>query len=232
MYLARRDGNFLSREELAESLRESCVVVAVRVLDEQQLLRAVAALTEGGVRAVELSYTTVRRAGWLVQSLKEKGLLVGVGSLTRSPQARESGALGPDFITATVTAPDVVSACIEMDMTCILTGFTPTEIWRAQEMGADFVKVPAQTLGGPDYIRSLRETLSARHLVGAEMPLDGYLPYLEAGVELLEFGSSLALPELVERENWAEISRRASKIVSACDDWKAKHKLPNIGSQP
>ena len=90
MYLARRDRNLLRREELAESLRESCVVVAVRVLDEQQLLRAVAALTEGGVRAVELSYTTVRRAGWLVQSLKEKGLLVGVGSLTRSPQARES----------------------------------------------------------------------------------------------------------------------------------------------
>ena len=222
----------MKREELPECLRESGVVVAVRDIDEQQLLRAVAALNEGGVRAVELSYTSVRRAGWLVQSLKERGLLVGVGSITRSPQARESGALGPDFITATVTAPDVVSACIEMDMTCILTGFTPTEIWRAQEMGADFVKVPAQTLGGPDYIHSLRETLSAQHLVGAEMPLDGYLPYLEAGVELLEFGSSLALPELVERENWAEISRRASKIVSACEDWKANHKLPNIGSQP
>jgi 2-keto-3-deoxy-6-phosphogluconate aldolase len=99
-------------------------------------------------------------------------------------------------------------------------------------MGADFVKVPAQALGGPDYIRSLRETLSAQHLVGAEMPLDGYLPYLEAGVELLEFGSSLALPELVEREDWTEISRRALKIVSACDDWKANHKPPNVGSQP
>jgi 2-keto-3-deoxy-6-phosphogluconate aldolase len=117
-----------------------------------------------------------------------------------------------------------------MDITCILSGLTPTEIWRAQEMGADFVKVPAQALGGSDYIHSLRETLSAQHLVGAEMPLDGYLPYLEAGVEFLEFGSSLALPELVERGNWAEISRRASKIVSACDGWKANHMLPDIGS--
>jgi 2-dehydro-3-deoxyphosphogluconate aldolase / (4S)-4-hydroxy-2-oxoglutarate aldolase len=229
---AEEDRKFLRREELAEALRESCIVVAVRVLDEQQLLRAVGALAEGGVRAVELSHTTVRRAGWLVQSLKEKGLLVGVGSITRSPQARESGTLGPDFITATVAAPDVVPACKEMDVTCILSGLTPTEIWRAQEMGADFVKVPAQAMGGSDYIRSLHETLAAPHLVGAEMPLDGYLPYLEAGVELLEFGSSLALPELVERENWAEISRRALKIVSACDDWKADHKLPGTSSQP
>lgn len=173
------------------------------------------------MQTVELSYSTVRSAGWLIQRLKESGLLVGVGSITRSPQARESGMLGADFITAAVAAPDVVAASKEMDIPCILTGLTPTEVWRAQEMEADFVKVPAGTLGGPDYIRSLRETIPARHLVGAEMPLDSYLPYLEAGVEVLEFRSSLALPELVEREKWAEISRRASKIVNACDDWRA-----------
>jgi len=211
----------LRREELAEALRESRVIAAVQVLGERQLLRAVAALTEGGMRAVELSYSTVRSAGWIVQALKEHELLVGVEAITRSPQARESGMLGADFIAAAVTAPDVVSACKEMDIPCILGGLTPTEVWRAQEMGADFVKVPAESLGGPDYIRSLRETLPARHLIGAEMPLDGYHPYLEAGVEVLEFRSSLALPELAKREDWAEISQRALDIVSACDNWKA-----------
>jgi hypothetical protein len=55
------------------------------------------------------------------------------------------------------------------------------------------------------------------------MPLDGYIPYLEAGVEVLEFRGSLELPRLVEREAWAEISRRASKIVSTCDDWREKN---------
>ncbi len=129
--------------------------------------------------------------------------------------------LGADFVTAVVTAPDVVAACKDMDIPCILTGLTPTEVWRAQEMEADFVKVPAEALGGPDYVRSLRETLSTRHLIGAEMPLNSYLPYLEAGVEVLEFKSSLALPKLVEEEKWAEISRRISEIISACDAWRA-----------
>jgi len=226
-YIARttdvpnEEGRKLLRgEEPARTLREICVIVAVRVIDEQQLLPTVAALVEGGIRAVELSYTTVQSAGWLVRSLKEKGLLVGVGSITRSSQARESGMLGADFVTATVTAPDVVSACKETNIPCILSGLTPTEIWRAQEMGADFVRVLAEALGGPNYIRSLHETLPVRHIVGADMSLDGYLPYLEAGTELLEFGRSLALPELVERENWAEISRRALKIVKACDNWR------------
>jgi 2-dehydro-3-deoxyphosphogluconate aldolase/(4S)-4-hydroxy-2-oxoglutarate aldolase len=213
----------LRKEELAEALREGCAIAAVQGLGEQQLLQAVAALTKGGMRTVELSYASVRSAGWLIQTLKENELLVGVGGITRSSQARESGMLGTDFITAAVTAPDVVSACKEMDIPCILSGFTPTEVWRAQEMGADFVKVPAEALGGPDYIRSLRETLPARHLIGAEMPLNGYCSYLAAGVEVLEFKSSLALSELVERENWAEISRRASNIVHACDNWRMSH---------
>jgi 2-dehydro-3-deoxyphosphogluconate aldolase / (4S)-4-hydroxy-2-oxoglutarate aldolase len=118
-----------------------------------------------------------------------------------------------------------VSACEEMKIPCILSGLTPTEVWRAHEMTADFVKITAaEALGGPPYIRSLRETLPDLQLVGADMPLDGYVPYLDAGVEVLEFQSSLELPRLVEGEAWAEISRRAAKIVNTHENWKARSK--------
>jgi 2-dehydro-3-deoxyphosphogluconate aldolase/(4S)-4-hydroxy-2-oxoglutarate aldolase len=213
----------LSKTELAEAIREIGVTATVRVPDEQQLLRAVRALIDGGVRAVELDYATIRSAASLIQELKESELLIGIGAVTRSAQAREARAFGADFITASVTTPDVVSACEEMKIPCILSGLTPTEVWRAHEMAADFVKITAaEALGGPSYIRTLRETLPALQLVGADMPLDGYIPYLDAGVEVLEFQSSLDLPRLVEGEAWAEISRRAAKIVSTRENWKAK----------
>jgi len=205
-------------------MRDIGIIATVQVPNEQHILRVVKALVDGGIRAVELAYSTVRSAGWLIQSLKESGLLVGIGAVTRSAQAREAGVFGADFITASVTTPDVVSACEEMEIPCILSGLTPTEVWRAHEMAADFVKITAaEALGGPPYIRSLRETLPTLQLVGADMPLDGYIPYLEAGVEVLEFRGSLELPRLVEREAWAEISRRASKIVSTRDDWREKN---------
>jgi 2-dehydro-3-deoxyphosphogluconate aldolase/(4S)-4-hydroxy-2-oxoglutarate aldolase len=214
----------LSETRLAETMREIGIIATVHVPHEQQLLRVVKALVDGGIRAVELAYSTIRSAGWLIQSLKESGLLIGVGAVTRSAQAREAGVLGADFITASVTTPDVVSACEEMKIPCILSGLSPTEVWRAHEMAADFVKITAaEALGGPPYIRSLRETLPALQLVGADMPLDGYIPYLEAGVEVLEFRSSLELPRLAEQEAWAEISRRASMIVSTRDGWRAKN---------
>jgi len=214
----------LSKTKLSEAMRDIGIIATVQVPNEQHILRVVKALVDGGIRAVELAYSTIRSAGWLIQSLKESGLLIGVGAVTRSAQAREAGVLGADFITASVTTPDVVSACEEMKIPCILSGLSPTEVWRAHEMAADFVKITAaEALGGPPYIRSLRETLPALQLVGADMPLDGYIPYLEAGVEVLEFRSSLELPRLVEQEAWAEISRRASMIVSTRDGWRAKN---------
>jgi 2-dehydro-3-deoxyphosphogluconate aldolase/(4S)-4-hydroxy-2-oxoglutarate aldolase len=220
----RKPGTALSKTELTEAIREIGIIVTVRLPNEQHLLRVVKALIDGGVRAVELAYTTNRRDGSLIQELKESGLLIGIGAVTRSAQAREARVFGADFITASVTTPDVVSACEEMKIPCILSGLTPTEVWRAHEMAADFVKITAaEALGGPSYVRSLRETLPALQLVGADMPLDGYIPYLEAGVEVLEFQSSLELPRLVEGEAGAEISHRVAKIVSTCENWKAKH---------
>ena len=212
----------MSKTELTDAIREIGIIATVRLPNEQHLLRAVKALIDGGVRAVELAYT-IRRDGSLIQELRESGLLIGIGAVTRSAQAREARIFGADFIIASVTTPDVVSACDEMKIPCILSGLTPTEVWRAHEMEADFVKITAaQALGGPSYIRSLREALPALRLVGADMPLDGYIPYLDAGVEVLEFESSLELPRLVEGGAWAEISRRAAKIVSIREDWKAK----------
>ncbi len=213
----------MNKTDLTAAISEIGIIVAVRVSSEQQLLRVASALLDGGIRALELAYTTNRSVGSLIQELKGSGFLIGVGAVTRSAQAREACVFGADFITASVTTPDVVSACEEMKIPCILSGLTPTEVWRAHEMEADFVKITAaEALGGPPYIRSLRETLPALQLVGADMPLDGYIPYLEAGVEVLEFQSSLELPRLVEGGAWAEISRRAAKIVTTREDWKAE----------
>jgi 2-dehydro-3-deoxyphosphogluconate aldolase/(4S)-4-hydroxy-2-oxoglutarate aldolase len=218
---AKEIGDAPSKTELAEAIREIGVIATVQVPDEHQLPRVATALLEGGIRALDLAHTSIRRAGSPIQELKESGLLVGIGAVTRSAQAREARAFGADFITASVTTPDVVSACEEMGIPCILSGLTPTEVWRAHEMAADFVKITAaEALGGPSYVRSLRETLPDLQLVGADIPLDGYVPYLDAGVEVLEFQSALDLPRLVEGEAWAEISRRAAKLVSARESWK------------
>jgi 2-keto-3-deoxy-6-phosphogluconate aldolase len=217
----------VSRIGLVKAIGGAGMVVDVRASDAGLVRRTAAALAEGGVRAVELPFDGIGEESRLVQALKDEGLTVGVGGVNRAPQAREVGMLGADFVATAVAAPDVVAACGEMGLPCILSGLTPTEVWRALEMGADFVKVRAEVLGGPRYISSLLEALPvARRLIAAEVPIDDYLPYLEAGAEALEFGGSLVHPGLIERGEWAEISRRASKVVNACDEWKRNSNDP------
>jgi hypothetical protein len=59
------------------------------------------------------------------------------------------------------------------------------------------------------------------------MPLDGdYLSYLEAGIEVLEFNSCVAFPQLIEQGEWAEIVHRATEIVETRDRWRANRKQP------
>jgi 2-dehydro-3-deoxyphosphogluconate aldolase/(4S)-4-hydroxy-2-oxoglutarate aldolase len=159
---------YMGKAELVVTLREAGIIASVQAPNEQLLLRGISALAEGGIRTVELAYDTKGRCGWLIQRLKEKELTVGIGAITRSTQAREAGAFGADFVTSSVTTPDVVTACDEMEVPCILSSLTPTEVWRAHEMGADFVKVIAiEALGGLPYICFLRQSLPTSHLVGA-----------------------------------------------------------------
>jgi 2-dehydro-3-deoxyphosphogluconate aldolase / (4S)-4-hydroxy-2-oxoglutarate aldolase len=209
--------------ESAMALRDAGMMASLHLLDERRLVHAAAALWDGGFQAVELTYSAVRGNRWLIPTLKEMDLLVGVGAVTRSSQVREPDVIGTDFIATPVTAPDVILACEEADVPCILGGLSPTEIWRAHEMQPDFVKVTdPEVLGGPRYAGSLREFLPALHLVGGNMPLHGYVSYLEVGIEMLEFGDALLLPQPTLRDEWVDLSRRASEIVAACESWKAK----------
>jgi 2-dehydro-3-deoxyphosphogluconate aldolase / (4S)-4-hydroxy-2-oxoglutarate aldolase len=215
----------LNRMDSATALRDAGVMASLPLLDERRLVQAAAALWDGGFQAVEVTYFAVRGNRWLIPTLKEMDLLVGVGCITRSSQVREPDVIGADFVATTVTAPDVVLACEEADVPCILGGLSPTEIWRAHEMQPDFVKVTdPEALGGPHYAASLRESLPTLHLVGGNMPLHGHLSYLEEGVEVLEFGGALLLPQPTLRDEWVDLSRRASEIVAACEAWKARRR--------
>jgi 2-dehydro-3-deoxyphosphogluconate aldolase / (4S)-4-hydroxy-2-oxoglutarate aldolase len=214
----------LNRIESAAALREAGIMASFGIRDQRRLVQAAAALCDGGLRAVELTYFAVRGNSWLIPTLKEMDLLVGVGSITRSSQVREADVIGADFVASPVNAPDVVLACEEADVPCILGGLSPTEIWRAHEMQPDFVKVTdPEALGGPPYAGSLREPLPTLHLVGGNMPLHGYLSYLDEGVEVLEFVVALLMQEPTSRDEWVELSRQASEIVTACESWKASH---------
>ena len=100
---------------------------------------------------------------------------------------------------------------------------TATEIIHAWEAGCDIVKIyPANTLGGPEFIRTIRGPIrDVPMLAGGPVPLDMIDSYLDAGCVAVNLGPSLAVPELVKTQQWEEIGRRAMLASSIVQSRKA-----------
>ena len=100
----------------------------------------------------------------------------------------------------------------------MLGAYTPTEAQLAHEAGADFVKIfPADGLGS-GYIKALRVSLSHLRLVptgGVDLNTIG--EYFKAGCPAVGAGSSLVTREILEKEDWPALTRRAAEFVKAAN---------------
>jgi 2-dehydro-3-deoxyphosphogluconate aldolase/(4S)-4-hydroxy-2-oxoglutarate aldolase len=94
---------------------------------------------------------------------------------------------------------------------------TPTEMVRAAELGADFIKVyPVATIGGPDFIANVRRALTHLPLVATgNIELEEIPDYFRAGVVGFGVGGPLIRPDLLERGDVATVIANAQRFLAA-----------------
>jgi 2-dehydro-3-deoxyphosphogluconate aldolase/(4S)-4-hydroxy-2-oxoglutarate aldolase len=207
------------RETLLEKARIEQIIGVVRE-DRAEIAEAVAdAYARNGVRLIEITLTTpdaVELIAKLVSRYGEAGVVIAAGTVRSTNDAAMARRAGAHIIVSPHTDYQVIEYATENDMLSIAGASTPTEIIRAWEAGTDIVKVyPAQHLGGPDYIRTIRGPIrDVQMLAGGPVPLDMIEPYLDAGCIAVNLGASLAVPDLVRTAQWEEIGRRALLATS------------------
>jgi 2-dehydro-3-deoxyphosphogluconate aldolase / (4S)-4-hydroxy-2-oxoglutarate aldolase len=203
---------------LLQRLRSAVVVAVVRAPDADSALAGIGALVAGGVRAVEVTYSTPEAATVIARLRRELGdeVVVGAGTVTSAEQAAESAAAGAEFLVSPGTTERVASAMRATGIPFALGTLTPSEVMRAVELGAHMVKVFPGSLGGPDYLRALREPLPDVPLV----PTGGVSPgnvreWLDAGAFCVGAGGSLVSKELLARRDLDGITEQARAFVAA-----------------
>ena len=204
-------------EQIIGVVREDNAVAARAVAD---------AYARNGIAIVEITLTTPD-AYDIISSIAQKyagdDVIVAAGTVRSSNDAALARRAGAQAIVSPHTDVRVVEYAAENDMLCVAGAGTATEIIRAWEAGADIVKVyPAQYLGGPDFIRTIRGPIrDVPMLAGGPVPLDMIDAYLDAGCVAVNLGPSLAVPDLVKSQQWEEIGRRvmlATSIVQSRRD--------------
>lgn len=195
-----------------DRLRDAVVVAVLRAPDAESALASVGALVAGGVRAVEITYSTPDAAAVVAQLRREHGddLLVGAGTVTTAAQAVESAEAGAQFLVSPGTTEPVAAALRSTGVPFALGALTPSEVMTAVALGADVVKLFPGSLGGPAYLRSLRGPFPDVPLMPTGgVRADNVRAWLEAGAFCLGAGGELVAgdPE--------ETTRRAAAFVEA-----------------
>lgn len=182
-----RHGAFL--HELA---RERLLAI-IRGSDPAAAIAAGVVLAESGIRFLEVSLVTTDALRVIAEIGRRipDGCVLGAGTvLTREDVARAEEAGAKFMVTPALT--DSVAESVARGIPVLAGAFTPTEVVSALKMGATAVKLFPSSLGGPAYLRALRDPLPLVPFV----PVGGVnaalaLEYLAAGAVAVGVGSPL-----------------------------------------
>jgi 2-dehydro-3-deoxyphosphogluconate aldolase / (4S)-4-hydroxy-2-oxoglutarate aldolase len=192
--------------------RALTVVRAEKIPDAVALCRA---LADGGIRTVELTFTTPRVLDHLAKAA-DAGVVLGVGTVLTADQARAAIDAGARFLFTPGLRPAVAEVAVAAGVPVFLGAFTPTEVATALDLGAAAVKIfPAGRLG-PRYLADLRGPYpDVALLPSGGISADNAAEYLAAGALAVCAGTSVVPPALVAAGCWPEITERARAFAAA-----------------
>ncbi|MFE2422656.1 bifunctional 4-hydroxy-2-oxoglutarate aldolase/2-dehydro-3-deoxy-phosphogluconate aldolase [Streptomyces hokutonensis] len=140
---------------LVESLRAHRLLAIVRGKDPAAALRTVVTLAEEGITIVEVSLTTVDALTVIRQARAELGpdALVGAGTVRSAQDADRAVEAGASYLVT----PALVDGLAAYGIPVLMGALTPSEIELALARGAAAIKLFPGSLGGPGYLRALRD---------------------------------------------------------------------------
>lgn len=208
----------MNKQDVLDRLREEGVIAVLRGPTPELTLKMVEALIEGGLRAVEITYSTPEADSVVEQLVDLHGddLIVGMGTLRKPDEAERAKLAGAAFIVSPHLETNLAQAMNATGLVTMFGALTPTEVVRAYEqLGSNVVKLFPGSLGGPSYLKALRGPLPDIPLMPTGgVSLDNVADWLEAGAFAVGAGSNLCPTDWARQGRFDRISRRAEAFLA------------------
>lgn len=214
---------------MRQQMLECKLIAILRDIPSAQILPLADALMQGGISCMEIPFSPqaiVSGSDTLrcIQLLRDRfpSLLLGAGTVVTTEMAREAKAAGASFMVSPNIDEAVIYAAKTAGLYCMPGAFTPTEVFRAHQAGADAIKLFPAGILGPAYLRALRGPMP--HLdyfvVGGVTPEN--LPhFLAAGAAGAGTGAALADTGAVAAGRFDEITQKARRYSEAAQNEQA-----------
>jgi len=203
------------------ALTDIGIVAVIRGASADDACAISAALLRGGVRGIEITYSTpdccaaIRR----VKADAPADAAVGVGTVLTVAQLEDAAAAGATYAVSPHFDAAIVARAVALGLPMLPGAITPTEVVRAWQAGATAIKLFPGSLVGPDYVKALKGPLPQIPLMPTGgVSLDNLHEWLAAGVVAVGMGGNLAkgTPAQIEGAARAAMARlRELRAVSA-----------------
>ena len=207
-----------TKAQYLQMVADAGVVAVIRAPSSDQLPDIARALLDGGVPSIEVTMTTPNAIRGIEKLATQFGdrAVIGVGTVLDAATARDAIQAGAQFVVSPTFEPDVVATTLRYGKISIPGAFTPTEILRAWNAGADVVKVFPSTALGPSYFKDILAPLPQLRLTptgGVDLKNAG--EWIKAGAVFVGAGSALVSKDAMTKGDWASITASARAFVEA-----------------
>ena len=186
----------MDKLETLSKIKDCGLVAVVRAKDENEAERITEACIEGGVAAIELTFT-VPKAHRLIEHMADRyagsgDIIIGAGTVLDSETARIAILSGAQYVVSPHLDESILRLCARYRIACMPGVFTPTEAVKALENGADILKIFPGDIATPKFIKALHGPLpQAQMMPSGGVSLENAAEWIKAGAVALGAGGSL-----------------------------------------
>jgi 2-dehydro-3-deoxyphosphogluconate aldolase/(4S)-4-hydroxy-2-oxoglutarate aldolase len=217
-----------SKQEALDSILTQGMLPLFFYKDVEVSLQIIRTLYKAGVRVFEYTnrgpealdnFEVLKKA----QLREMPGLHFGSGTIKSVAEAEAFISAGSDFIVSPVVNPEVAKVAARHNLLWIPGCMTPTEIYTAQQNGADLIKLFPADILGPGFISAIKELFPGQRFMptgGVDLSRENISAWFRSGVCALGMGSKLVGKKVLENRLYDQLYNDTVNVLELIQSCK------------
>ncbi len=205
------------KHEVLNKIQDVGVVAVVRAETEEQAIQISRACMEGGIPAIELTFT-VPNADKVIQTLKQTfkkdELILGAGTVLDAKTAQLAIDSGATYIVSPGFDLETAQLCQRLNVPYMPGCLTITEMLTALKAGVEVIKLFPGSAFGPSYVKAVKGPLpNIKIMPTGGVSLENVHEWIHNGVVAVGVGGELTGP--AKKGDFEGVRKNAQAFVQA-----------------
>ena len=181
----------IPKMEVYQQILDAKIVAVIRGKDSEEALAIAEAAVAGGLKAIELTYTTPN-VSRVFDKLADSQALIGAGTVLDAETARHALLHGAKFVVSPNFNPEIAKVCNRYNVPYLPGCMTIKEMVQATEWGCDILKLFPANGFEPSFVGSVNGPLpKVRIMPTGGINIKNMNAWLDAGAVAVGIGSDL-----------------------------------------